>query len=293
MAEPGRDIWRRFWRHRGAVVALFVLGGIFALVWGGPLIWRIDPGWLDMEARNQGLSLAHPLGTDHLGRDLLARLMAGGRVSLAVGVSAMALSVALGCAIGVLAGYVRLLDAPLMRLTELFLALPLLPLLLMLAMLFQDPLTRRFGTEQGIFLLIVTAIAATSWMQTARILRAEVLGLKQREFILAARSAGTAAMPMIWRHILPNVLSPILVAATLCMAAAIIAESALSFLGYGFPPDYPTWGRLLFDAMNQIDIYPWRAILPGVMISLTVLCVNYIGDGLRDAMDPRSRPRPS
>ena len=143
----------------------------------------------------------------------------------------------------------------------------------------------------GTFILIVSAIGATSWMQAARIVRGDVLGLKEREFILAAKSIGTPAHRMILRHVLPNVLSPIMVAATLGIATAIITESALSFLGLGFPPDFPTWGRLLFDAVDQIQLYPWRVILPGIAISLTVLSVNYIGDGLRDALDPRIRGR--
>ena len=177
------------------------------------------------------------------------------------------------------------------RMTELFLALPLLPLLLLMVTLFREPLSQNFGPAMGIFILIVSAIGATSWMQSARIVRGDVLGLKEREFILAARSIGTPPRRMILRHILPNVMSPIMVAATLGIATAIITESALSFLGLGFPPDFPTWGRLLYDAVDQMVLYPSRVILPGVFISLTVLCVNYIGDGLRDAMDPRIRGR--
>jgi len=222
---------------------------------------------------------------------MLARVMAGGKVSISVGLTAMSLSILLGTTIGVLAGYFRRLEGPLMRLTDLFLALPLLPLLLLMVTLFREPLSKSFGPESGIFLLIVCAIGATSWMQTARIVRGEVLALKEREFVLAARSIGTPSRRMITRHVLPNVLSPIMVSATLGIASAIITESALSFLGLGFPPDFPTWGRLLFDAIDQMQLYPWRVILPGVAISLTVLSVNYIGDGLRDALDPRIRGR--
>ena len=168
---------------------------------------------------------------------------------------------------------------------------PWLPLLLLMVTLFREPLGRTLGPAGGTFLLIVLAIGVTSWMQTARIVRGDVLGLKEREFILAAKSIGTPAPRMILRHVLPNVISPIMVAATLGIATAIITESALSFLGLGFPPDFPTWGRLLFDAVDQMQQYPWRVILPGAFISLTVLSVNYIGDGLRDAMDPRIRGR--
>ena len=176
-----------------------------------------------------------------------------------------------------------------MRFTDLFLALPLLPLLLVIIMLFRDTLRNAFGPETGIFFLIVFVIGITSWMQTARIVRGEVLAIKEREFITAARSIGTRERRIVSRHILPNALSPIMVSATLGIANAIITESALSFLGLGFPPDFPTWGRLLFDGANFITITPARVLWPGLAISLTVLSVNYIGDGLRDALDPRLR----
>ncbi|MCQ0970575.1 ABC transporter permease [Paracoccus sp. TK19116] len=286
-----RDVWRQFRSHTGAMVALVLFIGVILFVTIGPYIWTADPAYVDILARNTGFTAEHPLGTDQLGRDMLARLMVGGRVSIAVGLTAMILAITLGSLIGVLSGYFRRLDAPLMRLTELFLALPLLPLLLLMVTLFREPLSQAFGPAMGIFLLIVSAIGATSWMQSARIVRGDVLGLKEREFILAAKSIGTPAPRMILRHILPNVLSPIMVAATLGIATAIITESALSFLGLGFPPDFPTWGRLLYDAVDQMQMYPTRVILPGLLISLTVLCVNYIGDGLRDAMDPRIRGR--
>ncbi|MFC3571117.1 ABC transporter permease [Paracoccus simplex] len=289
--SQGRDIWRQFRSHRVAMVALVLFVAIILFVTAGPLVWTIEPTFVDIRARNQGFSVAHPLGTDQLGRDLLARLMAGGRVSLAVGLTAMAIALTLGSLIGISSGYFRRLDAPLMRLTELFLALPLLPLLLLMVTLFREPLGKAMGPAGGTFLLIVGAIGVTSWMQTARIVRGEVLGLKEREFILAAKSIGTPAPRMILRHVLPNVVSPIVVAATLGIATAIITESALSFLGLGFPPDFPTWGRLLYDAVDQMQMYPWRVVLPGLLISLTVLSVNYIGDGLRDAMDPRIRKR--
>lgn len=286
-----RDVWRQFRSHRGAMVALVLFASIILFVLVGPYVWTIDPTYVDIRARNSGFSAAHPLGTDQLGRDMLARLMAGGRVSIAVGLTAMTIAITLGSFVGVVSGYFRRMDAPLMRLTELFLALPLLPLLLLMVTLFREPLSQSFGPAMGIFILIVSAIGATSWMQAARIVRGDVLGLKEREFILAAKSIGTPAHRMILRHVLPNVLSSIMVAATLGIATAIITESALSFLGLGFPPDFPTWGRLLYDAVDQMIMYPWRVILPGLFISLTVLSVNYIGDGLRDAMDPRIRGR--
>ena len=283
------DVWLTFRQHTGALIGVGVFASIALAVFLGPFVHDVDPQYLDLQARNQGISLAHPLGTDNLGRDTLAQVFAGGRISLAVGFAAMLLSLVLGTAVGTLAGYFRRLDGPLMRFTDLFLALPLLPLLLVIIMLFRDTLRNAFGPETGIFLLIVFVIGITSWMQTARIVRGEVLAIKEREFITAARSIGTRERRIVTRHILPNALSPIMVSATLGIANAIITESALSFLGLGFPPDFPTWGRLLFDGANFITITPARVLWPGLAISLTVLSVNYIGDGLRDALDPRLR----
>ncbi len=295
------DIWDQFKTHRGAVIGLGFLIFITLFVLLGPLLWQVDPGKLDIRNKDMRpiytilwdseakVSWAKPLGSDNLGRDILANLMQGGRISMAVGWTAMLLSVILGTLIGVLAGYFKRLDGLLMRFTDLVLALPLLPLLLVMMLLFRDSLRATFGPENGIFILIVVAIGITSWMQTARIVRGDVLALKEREFVLAARSIGTPSRRMITRHILPNVLSPIMVSATLGLATAIITESALSFLGLGFPSDFPTWGKILFDSVDRMTNYPERVIWPGLCISLTVLAVNYIGDGLRDALDPRIR----
>lgn len=302
------DVWHQFKRHRGAMFGAAVFFFIVAAVYIGPLLWGVDPqalpkGRAFLELRDTRpiyvalwdgsakVNWAHPLGTDNLGRDTLARLMFGGQVSIAVGLTAMLLSLVLGSLIGVLAGFFRRLDGALMRLTDLFLALPLLPLILVASLLFREALAASFGPEGGVFLMIVALIGVTSWMQTARIVRGDVLALKEREFVLAARSIGTGNTKLITRHMLPNILSPILVSATLGIATAIITESALSFLGFGFPPDFPTWGRLLNDGVDRLSTYPERSIWPGIMISLTVLSVNYLGDGLRDALDPRIRGR--
>lgn len=294
-ARPHRsqwmDVWLQFRHHKGALAGVIVLGIIVLAVILGPSIHDVDAQRLDPRIANEGPSLDHPFGTDNLGRDLLAQVLEGGRVSLAVGVVAMMISLVLGTLIGVLAGYSKRLDGPLMRLTDLFLALPLLPLLLVIILLFRDTLRTSFGPETGIFILMVAVIGITSWMQTARIVRGDVLAIKEQEFVTAARSIGTRKRRIITRHILPNVLSPIMVSATLGVANAIITESALSFLGLGFPPDFPTWGRLLFDGANFMTLTPERVIWPGLAISLTVLSVNYIGDGLRDALDPRLRGR--
>jgi len=310
--EPSRsqwaDVWDQFKNHRGAMIGAGVFFLIVLLVLIGPWIYWNDPKavptgrdfltlrdtrpiYMALFDSSAKVNWLHPLGTDNLGRDTLGRLLYGGRVSLSVGIAAMVLSVIFGTFVGVLAGYFRALDGVLMRLTDLFLALPLLPLLLVAVLLFRDRLSAIFGPEGGTFVLIVTLVGLTSWMQTARIVRGDVLALKEREFVLAARSIGTRPTAMITRHLLPNVLSPIMVSATLGIATAIITESALSFLGFGFPPDFPTWGKLLFDAVDRMVLYPERVIWPGLLISLTVLSVNYVGDGLRDALDPRIRGR--
>lgn len=288
---PTMLFWRKFRRHKGGVVGLAIFIAILLIVFVGPFIHTIDPNKIDIRAKNQGPSLAHPFGTDNLGHDMLAQVMAGGQISLAVGMTAMLLALFLGTLVGVLSGYFRRLDGPLMRLTDLFLALPLLPLLLVIIMLFRDTLRSAFGPETGIFILIVFVIGVTSWMHTARIVRGDVLAVKSQEFITAAQSSGMREYRIVLRHILPNVLSSIMVSATLGIASAIITESALSFLGLGFPSDFPTWGRLLFDGANFLQITPSRVLWPGLAISLTVLSVNYVGDAVRDALDPRSMTR--
>ena len=285
------DVWNEFKNHKGALAGAIIFALIVILVLLGPFVWPYEANGINIRIRNQGPSFAHPLGTDQLGRDTLARIMAGGRTSITVGLTAMLLSLFLGTLIGVFAGYFKKLDSALMRFTDLFLSLPLLPLLLVMMLLFREPLSTSFGPEKGMFILIVVSIGITSWMPTARIVRGDVLAIKEREFILAARSIGGTDTKIIFRHILPNVLSPIMVSATLGIANAIITESALSFLGLGFPPDFPTWGRLLNDAVDYLQQFPERVFWPGLAISLTVLSINYLGDGLRDALDPRIRGR--
>ena len=285
------DVWNEFKNHKGALAGAIIFALIVILVLLGPFVWPYEANGINIRIRNQGPSFAHPLGTDQLGRDTLARIMAGGRTSITVGLTAMLLSLFLGTLIGIFAGYFKKLDSVLMRFTDLFLSLPLLPLLLVMMLLFREPLSTSFGPEKGMFILIVVSIGITSWMPTARIVRGDVLAIKEREFILAARSIGGTDTKIIFRHILPNVLSPIMVSATLGIANAIITESALSFLGLGFPPDFPTWGRLLNDAVDYLQQFPERVFWPGLAISLTVLSINYLGDGLRDALDPRIRGR--
>ena len=294
MAAPGRarsltaDAWRRFRRHRLALVGICVLGTIAAVLVFGPLVWRTPIDEIDFRAKLRTPSAAHPLGTDDLGQDLLARILYGGRISLAVGIVAMLIAVGVGVVIGAVAGYYGgFLDHGLMRLTDLFLALPQLPLLLLVMYLFRDFVRKLLGPETGIFVLIVVVIGVVRWMPVARLVRAQFLSLREQDFVQAARGLGAGARRQIVRHILPNAFGPVIVAGSLDVAAAIIAESTLSFLGLGFPPDIPTWGRILFDAKDNLDHAPHWAIFPGTAIFLTVLSINYIGDGLRDALDPR------
>ncbi len=215
-------------------------------------------------------------------------MLYGGRISLAVGVAAMLIAISVGTAVGAVAGHAGgWMDHSLMRITDLFLSLPSLPLLLLIVYLFRDVLKKLFGPEAGVFILIVAVIGGLRWMPVARLVRAQFLSLREKEFVEAARSLGAPALRQVVRHILPNAVGPVIVAGTIDVAAAIIAESSLSFLGLGFPPDIPTWGRILFDAKDNLDFAPHWAIFPGTAIFLTVLSINYIGDGLRDALDPR------
>ena len=283
------DAWMQFRKHKLALIAVAVLAVIVLGVLVGPAIWTLDPTYIDIIAAYQISSPEHPWGTDSLGRDTLARALQGGRVSLMIGISAMLVSISIGTIIGLASGYFSRLDNPLMRMTDIFIALPQLPLLLVLMMLFREPLKAAFGVEGGVFILMVSVIGGLQWMPTARLVRGEVLTVKSREFITAATAVGSRDGRILASHILPNVMSPIIVAATFSVAAAIITESALSFLGLGFPPDFPTWGRLLFDGKDYLTITWTLVFWPGMLISMTVLCVNFIGDGLRDALDPRLR----
>jgi len=283
-----QETWRRFRRHRLAILGAFLLAVMVAAVVIGPFIYRVPIDEIDFKAKLKGPSWAHPLGTDDLGQDLLARMLYGGRISLAVGVVAMLISISVGTSIGAVSGQVAgWVDHALMRVTDLFLSLPQLPLLLLIVYLFRDVLKRVFGPEAGIFILIVVVIGGLRWMPVARLVRAQFLSLREKEFVEAARGLGAPPLRQVIRHILPNALGPVVVAGTIDVALAIIAESSLSFLGLGFPPDIPTWGRILFDAKDNLDFAPHWAIFPGTAIFLTVLSINYIGDGLRDALDPR------
>ncbi|MCA3421354.1 MAG: ABC transporter permease [Roseomonas sp.] len=288
LTSPWSEAWRRFRKHKLAVVSAVLLGFLILAVLFGPLVWRVPINEIDFSVILQGPSLAHPLGTDDLGQDLLARMLYGGRISLAVGFTAMLVAVSVGILIGAIAGLAGgKTDAALMWLTDLFLSLPQLPLLLLIIFLFRDSLKAIVGPELGVFILIVIIIGLFNWMQVARLVRAQFFSLREKEFVEAARALGASRFRLAVRHILPNSLGPVIVAATIDVAAAIIAESTLSFLGLGFPPDIPTWGRLLYDARDHLDFAPHWALFPGLAIFLTVLTINFVGDGLRDALDPR------
>ena len=286
--SPGRETWRRFKRHRLAMGSTVVLGLLIFGVLLGPFLWPVAINDIDFAAQLQTPSFSHPLGTDDLGQDLLARMIYGGRISLAVGLAAMMVATFVGVIVGAMAGMSRgALSHFLLWVTDLFLSLPQLPLLLLVIYLFRENLKAAFGVEGGVFLLIVIVIGGLRWMPVTRLVRAQFLSLREKEFVEAARAQGATRFRQVVVHILPNALGPVIVAATIEVSSAIIAESTLSFLGLGFPPDIPTWGRLLFDAKDHLDAAPHWALFPGIAIFLTVLSINFIGDGLRDALDPR------
>jgi len=286
--SPWTEAWRRFKRHRLAYWSLWLLAALVLAVLLGPLFYKVGINDIDFKARLAPPSWDHPMGTDDLGRDILARMLYGGRISLAVGLAAMLMAISVGVVIGALAGISRgWVDAALMWVTDLFLSLPQLPLLLLLIFLFREPLKQTFGLELGIFILIVLVIGGFRWMPVARLVRAQFFSLREKEFVEAARALGASTTRQVVRHILPNSLGPVIVAGTIDVAAAIIAESTLSFLGLGFPPDIPTWGRILYDGRDYMDMAVHWALFPGLAIFLTVLTINFIGDGLRDALDPR------
>jgi peptide/nickel transport system permease protein len=286
--SPWAEAWRRFKRHRLAYWSLWVLGALVLAVLVGPLFYKVGINDIDFKARLASPNGQHLMGTDDLGRDILARMLYGGRISLSVGLAAMLMAVTVGVVIGSIAGMSRgWVDSVLMWVTDLFLSLPQLPLLLLLIFLFRDALKSIFGLELGIFILIVMVIGGFRWMPVARLVRAQFFSLREKEFVEAARALGASVPRQVVRHILPNSLGPVIVAGTIDVAAAIIAESTLSFLGLGFPPDIPTWGRILYDGRDYMDMAVHWALFPGMAIFITVLTINFIGDGLRDALDPR------
>jgi len=276
--------WRHFRKHRLAVagsivLVLLVLGAIFV-----PIVTHYDPGKTHILEAYQPPSMQHPMGTDGLGRDVFVRSMDGGRISLAIGLIAMILAVGLGTFVGSTAGYRGgIADNLLMRGADIMLTLPTLFVAILLTQMLRAGAIP--GLKAGIGPIILV-IAVTSWMGVARLVRASFLSLKQKDFVTAANAVGVKNSRIMWRHILPSAASPIIVAATLRVGAAIITESGLSYLGFGVQPPTPTWGNMLQHAQSELDYAPWTAIFPGLFIFITVIAVNYIGDGLRDALDP-------
>ena len=310
------DAWRQYRKHKLALVGSGLLACIILMCVLGPAIYRASPTQIDVAGKGLvpppiqivlpirpnplGLQmpsitflrspLEGPMGYTDLGLDIFAQAMSGGRLSLLVGLMAVVVSITVGTLVGALAGFFgKMVDASLMRLTDLFLALPQLPLLLLITYLYATPVKKLFGKDNGTLIMVVCVIGFLNWMSTARLVRASFLSLKEKEFVEAARCIGASTTSIIFRHIMPNVLSPVIVAATLGIGAAIIAESTLSFLGLGFSSDVPTWGSMLSIGREQLGINSYIPLFPGLMIFLVVLSINYMGDGLRDALDPRSR----
>lgn len=269
--------WLRFRKHRvamagGVVVLLFIGAAIFA-----PVLTPYEFDQIDLYNRKQPPAWSHPFGTDELGHDVLTRLLYAGRISLTVGFSAAVASAVVGTLVGGLAGfYGGRLDNILMRFTDIMFSLPDLPILIILS--------RYMG---GSVLGIILVLSVFAWMGTARLVRGELLKLRTQDFTEAARAIGASDSRILLRHLIPNSLAPVIVAATLTVGGAILSEAALSFLGIGIQPPTPSWGNMLQNAQDFIWNTPWLAIWPGAMIFLTVLCFNFLGDGLRDALDPR------
>ena len=292
---PGRMLLRRFLAHRGAVASALVLALLAVACFSAPLVERLlgfDANAVDLFQQASAPSAEHPLGTDELGRDLLLRLLYGGQVSLAAGLATALFAAVIGTAIGLLAGYFGgVLDAVLMRATDSVIALPLLPLLIVLAAVDLSKLgvpPEIAGSEQISFYRIVFIIALFGWTTVARLVRASALSVRQREYVRAARALGAGHIRIMLNHILPNVVSPILVATTLSIGNIILLESVLSFLGLGIQPPLPSWGNMLTNAQELIWSAPQLAIYPGLAIFVTVIAFNFLGDGLQDAFDPRA-----
>jgi peptide/nickel transport system permease protein len=279
-----RIVWKRFRRHPGAMAGAIILGLLILsafLVQFSPY----DSEQSDMVNRYQPPSWEHPFGTDALGRDLLTRVLYGSRISFAVGLLVVFITLLIGIPIGAVAGFFGgWLDNVLMRITDATLAFPSLLILIMLSAILREvkfPLIERNSA-----LTIAIVIGILGWMTNARLVRASFLAIREMDFVTSARALGASNLRIMMGEILPNALGPVIVESTLGMAWAIMAESGLSFLGFGVRLPTPSWGNLLGDAQDKMTLYPWLAIFPGIMIFLTIISVNYIGDGLRDALDP-------
>lgn len=281
-------IWRRFRRHRlavlgGVVILFFLIIALFA-----PLIAPYDPLAQDLKLKNAGPSREHLLGTDELGRDTLSRLMYAARISLFVAFTVVLISETIGVIIGAVSGfYGGWVDSLIQRFVEFVLSLPTLPLLLALSAIFRDVTIPGLSREWSSAVVIVLVLTSLQWITASRLVRGMVLSLREQEFTQAARALGMSNMQIILRHMVPNALAPVIVSATLNLGGVIVVESALSFLGFGIQPPIPTWGNMLQNVQNDMWTQPAKAFYPGLCIFLASLSFNYIGDGLRDALDPR------
>jgi peptide/nickel transport system permease protein len=284
LAIGSSSIWRRFRRHPGAMFGAAVLLALVLLILFAPLS-PYDPEASDPSVSYQHPSPAHPMGTDALGRDLLTRVLYGGRISLSVGLMVVVITIGIGVTVGALAGYFGgMVDTILMRITDAALTLPTYLVLILLAAILREVDVPFFRENNVVTIALV--IGLLSWMTSARLTRAIFLTLRELTYVQAARSLGASDLRIILTHVLPNGIGPIIVEATLELGYAIIEESGLSFLGFGIQPPTPSWGNLLSNAQEHFTGHPWLAIFPGLMIFLTIISVNYIGDGLRDAFDP-------
>jgi peptide/nickel transport system permease protein len=274
-------MWRQFWERfktnkLGMAAAIFLLV-LFLLSFLAPWIAPYDPVAIDVKAVLMPPSLEHPLGTDMLGRDVLSRLIYGSRISLKVGFVAVGIATVIGTFLGALAGYYGgLIDTMIMRLVDIMLCFPSFFLILAVVAFLEPSIWN-----------IMIVIGLTSWMGVARLVRAEFLSLKERDFVLAAKAMGASDLRIIFKHLLPNAMAPILVSATLGIPGAILTEAALSFLGIGVQPPTPSWGNMLTAGKDNLEIAWWLSVFPGLAILLTVLAYNLLGEAIRDALDPR------
>jgi peptide/nickel transport system permease protein len=291
--SPGQLAWRKLRQNRAAMFGMILLGLLLAYIIGGSFVFSEDyANHNDLSIRLQPPSVEHPFGTDPIGRDIMARTIYGGQISLLIGLAAVAIALVVGVLVGAFAGYYSgKTDSILMRFTEAVLNIPTLFLLIIAAKYAGDKIQnfQVFGREfSGSLIVIILIIGFTSWMYLARIVRSEFLSLKEREFITAARALGVTNSRIIFRHVLPNTTAPIIVAATLGIATAILSEAYISFLGLGVRAPTATWGNMLEDATRYIESAPHIWFFPGLLILITVLAINFLGDGLRDALDPRT-----
>jgi peptide/nickel transport system permease protein len=279
--KPWQIIGRRFFRHRLATLSAVLLGTIILLSVLAPLISPYDPNRLDLARQNLAPSSAHLMGTDSVGRDILSRILDAGRLSLGIAFTVMLFTSVIGTVIGVVSGYFGgWVDSLLMRIVDFMLTLPQLPILLVLITLFTPSIT-----------LLIIVLVIFGWTGTARLVRGQVLSLREQQFIEASRALGANRARVMFRHLVPNTVAPIIVAFTLGISDVIITEAVLSFLGFGVQPPNASWGNMLQGAGSLVILerYPWQAFFPGLMIFIASLTVNFLGDGLRDALDPRQK----